>query len=84
MAGSSSDRPLPVRQAIWDRHNIKVSFVSPEQGLFNVKSRVKDEEYSHIDDMELDRQFDLALGFHFIWVDTGNTEPGINGRTTQD
>jgi hypothetical protein len=82
--GSSSDRPLPVQQAIWDRHNIQVSFVSPEQGLLNVKSRVKAEEHYHIGDTELDRQFGLVAGFHFVWMDAGNTEPWINGRTTQD
>ncbi len=82
--GSSSDRPLPVQQAIWDRHNIQVSFVSPKQGLLDVKSRFTAEEYYHIGDTELDRQYALQAGFHFVWMDAGNTEPWINGRTTQD
>ena len=82
--GNSSDRPLQVQQAIWDRHNIQVSFVSPKQGLLNMKSHFKADEYYHIGDTELDHQYDLAAGFHFVWMDAGNTEPWINWRTTQD
>jgi len=82
--GSSSDRPLPVQQAIWDRHNIQVSFVSPKQGLLDVKSRFTAEEYYHVGDTELDLQFALKAGFQFVWMDAGNTEPWINGRTAQD
>ena len=81
--GSSSDRPLPVQQAIWDKHNIQVSFVSAKQDLLDVKCRFTAEEYYHIGDTELDRQFALKAGFHFVWMDAGNTEPWINGRTTQ-
>ena len=65
--GSSSDRPLPVQQAIWDKHNIQVSFVSHKQGLLDVKSRFTAEEYYHIGDTELDRQYALEAGFHFVW-----------------
>ena len=82
--GSSSDRPLPVQQAIWDRHNIQVSFVSPKQGLLDVKSRFTAEEYYHVGDTELDLQFALKAGFHFVWMDAGIAEPWINGRTAQD
>ena len=82
--GSSSDRPLPVQQAIWERHGIEVSFVSTKQGLLDVKSRFSAEEYYHIGDTELDRQFALESGFHFVSMDAGNTEPWINGRTNQD
>ena len=80
----SSDRPLPVQQAIWDRHSIEVSFVSTKQGLLDVKSRFPAEEYYHIGDTELDRQFALTAGFHFVSMDAGNTEPWINGRMNQD
>ena len=82
--GSSSDRPLPVQQSLWDRHNIEVSFVSSKQNLPEVKSRFPAEKYYHIGDTELDRQFALAAGFHFIWMDDGNTEPWLNGETNQD
>ena len=82
--GSSSDRPLPVQQAIWDRNNIKVSFVSTKQGLLDVKSRFSAEEYYHVGDTELDRQFALEAGFHFVPMDAGNAEPWINGTTDQD
>ena len=79
--GSSSDRPLPVQQAIWDRHDIQVSFVSNKHNLLDVKSRFTAEEYYHIGDTELDRQFALEAGFHFVWMDAGKTEPWINGTT---
>ncbi len=82
--GSSSDRPLPVQQAIWDRHSIQVSFVSSKQGHLDVKSRFTAEEYYHIGDTELDRQYALKAGFRFVWMDAGNTEQWINWRTTQD
>ena len=82
--GSASDRPLPVQQAIWDRNSIEVSFVSTKQGLLDLKSRFPAEEYYHIGDTDLDRQFALAAGFHFVWMDSGYTEPWINWRTDQD
>ena len=82
--GSSSDRPLPVQQAIWDRHRIEVSFVSNKQGLLDLKSRFAAEEYYHIGDTELDRQFALEAGFHFLWMDAGSNEPWINGSADQD
>ena len=80
--GSSSDRPLPVQQAIWDRHNIQVSFVSTKQGLLDLKSRFTADEYYHIGDTELDQQYALAAGFHFVWMDAGNTEPWLNNEVT--
>ena len=82
--GSSSDRPLPVQQAIWDRHSIEVSFVSAKQGLLDVKSRFSAEEYYHIGDTDLDRQFAREAGFNFVWMDAGHAEPWINGTTNQD
>ena len=63
--GSSSDRPLPVQQAIWDRHNIQVSFVSPKQGLLDLKSRFTAEEYYHIGDPELVSPICPASGVPF-------------------
>ena len=82
--GSSSDRPLPVQQAIWDRHNIQVSFVSSKQNLLDLKSRFAVKDYYHVGDTDLDRQFALAAGFNFVWMEDGSTEPWINGRAQQD
>ena len=76
--GSASDRPLPVQQGIWNRYGIEVSFVSSKQDLPDVKSRFQVEEYYHIGDTDLDRQFALEAGFHFVWMDDGYTEPWIN------
>ena len=81
--GSSSDRPLPVQQAIWDRHGIEVSFISAKQNLPEVKSRFQADVYYHIGDRELDRQFALAAGFQFVWMDDGKTEPWLDGKTIQ-
>ena len=82
--GSSSDRPLPVQQAIWDRHNIQVSFVSSKQNLLDLKSRFAAKDYYHVGDTGLDRQFAAAAGFHFVWMEDGNIEPWINTRSRQD
>ena len=76
--GSSSDRPLPVQQAIWDRHGIAVSFISHKQDLVDVKSRFSAEDYYHIGDTEMDQQFAQEAGFHFLWMDDGKSEPWIS------
>ena len=81
--GSSSDRPLPVQQAIWDRYNIQVSFVSHKQSLPDVMSRFTAEKYYHIGDTELDRQYALEAGFDFVWMDSGHSEPWLNGSAAQ-
>ena len=80
-SAGSSDRPLPVQQNIWDSRRIAVSFVSHKQDLPDVKSRFPADKYYHIGDTDLDRQFALAAGFHFIWMDDGNTEPWLNAAT---
>ena len=82
--GSSSDRPLPVQQGIWDRHDIKVSFVSAKHQLVDVKARFVAEAYYHIGDTELDQQFALDAGFHFLWMDDGHTEPWLDERKAQN
>ena len=82
--GSSSDRPLPVQQAIWDRHNIQVSFVSSKQDLLDLKSRFAAKDYYHVGDTDLDRQFAVAAEFHFVWMEDGSTEPWINMSSRQE
>ena len=82
--GSASDRPIPVQQAIWDRYGIEVSFVSSKQGLPDVKERFPADAYYHIGDTDLDRQFALAAGFHFVWIYEGSTEPWLDGKTSGD
>ena len=83
IVGSSSDRPLPVQQAIWDRHRIEVSFISHKQELPNVKERLAADEYYHIGDTELDRQFALEAGFNFLWMDAGLQSRGSTWRRTK-
>ena len=78
IVGSSSDRPLPVQQAIWDRHRIEVSFVSHKQELPEIRSRFPAEHYYHIGDTELDRQYAQDAGFSFVWMCDGGSEPWIS------
>ena len=59
-------------------------FISHKQELPDVKSRFSAEEYYHIGDTELDRQFALEAGFHFLWMDDGIAEPWINGKADKD
>ena len=82
--GSSSDRPLPVQQAIWDRYGIKVSFISNKHHLPDVKARFPAEEYYHIGDTEMDLQFAREAGFDFIWMDDGKDEPWIKENGDRD
>ena len=82
--GSSSDRPLPVQQAIWDRYRIEVSFISHKQGLGDVKSRFPAAEHYHIGDTDMDCQLALAAGFRFVWMDDGHAEPWLNGQADLD
>ena len=81
--GSSSDRPLPVQQTIWDRHGIEVSFVSHKQELPDVMARFPADEYYHIGDTELDQQYALEAGFNFLWMDDGHAEPWLDHRTLE-
>lgn len=79
--GSSSDRPLPVQQAIWDRYRIEVSFISHKQDLPDVRSKFAADDYYHIGDTEMDQQFALEAGFHFLWMHEGSDEPWLHGST---
>ena len=82
--GSSSDRPIPGQQAIWDRHRIEVSFVSHKQELPDVKARFPADAYYHIGDTDLDRQFAMEAGFNFLWMDEGHSEPWLDGAVGRD
>ena len=84
LIGSCSDRTISSQQRIWQEHGIAVAFTVVKNGLADLKTQFQAEEYYHIGDTELDRQFALEAGFHFVWMDAGVTEPWINGRTTQD
>lgn len=79
--GSCSDRPVPVQQAIWDRHDIPARFVSTKMGLADVKSRFPADVYYHIGDTEIDRQYAQQAGFQFLWMHDGKAEPWLDGKT---
>ncbi len=78
--GSCSDRPVPVQQGIWDKHNIKASFVSPKIGLADVRARFPADIYYHIGDTNIDQQYAKEAGFQFLWMHVGPTEPWIEER----
>ena len=75
--GSSSDRPLPVQQTIWDRFDIEVSFVSAKHQLPDIKTKFPADRYYHIGDTEIDEQYAKQAGFDFLWEQEGLDEPWI-------
>ena len=77
IVGSSSDKPIPVQEIIWEQHDISVSFVSAKYQLADVKARFEAQTYYHVGDTELDQQFALAAGFVFLWMDSGHSEPWL-------
>ena len=64
--GSSSDRPLPVQQNIWDRFDIEVSFVSAKHQLPDIKTKFPADKYYHIGDTNIDKQYADQAGFTFF------------------
>ncbi|MEE2701273.1 MAG: HAD family hydrolase [Chloroflexota bacterium] len=76
--GSSSDRPLPVQQGIWDRFDIKVSFVSAKHQLPDIMARFPADAYYHIGDTQIDQQYAVQAGFQFLWMEEGVAEPWID------
>ena len=75
LIGSCSDRPPSAQQALWDQHNIKADFVAAKHMLDDVKLRFEAEQYIHIGDRDLDKQFAEKAGFHFLWA--GEATDGI-------
>ena len=75
--GSSSERPLPVQQNIWDRFDIEVSFVSAKHQLPDIKTKFPADKYYHIGDTEIDQQYAKQAGFDFLWEQEGLDEPWI-------
>lgn len=78
--GTCSDRPLGNQQELMNRQHIHMDFVSLKHKLGQVRAAFEAEQYYHIGDTELDRQFALRAGFGFIKMDVAASEPWITTR----
>lgn len=82
LIGSCSDRPPSVQQALWDRFEIRNDFVIPKHGLGEIRARFEAEDYVHIGDRDLDKQYAEQAGFRFFWAHEGVSEPWLTfGQT---
>ena len=84
--GSSSDRSITSQKEMWEKHNIKVDFVSNKHVLIEIKQQFEADYYLHMGDRELDRQFALEAEFDFMWMDQAATQPWIamkNGNSVE-
>ena len=67
--GSCSDRMVRNQQQIWQEHEIGVDFTVLKHQLDLVKAEFPAEEYYHIGDTDLDRQYAERAGFEFFLPD---------------
>ncbi len=78
--GIGSDRTLRAQQELMDSNNIHMDFVSLKHKLTEVRAAFEVEQYYHIGDTELDRQFALRAGFDFLWMGVAASEPWLTLR----
>ncbi|MDE2939765.1 MAG: HAD family hydrolase [Chloroflexota bacterium] len=69
--GSCSDRTVSNQQRIWETAGIDMEFTVLKHQLDAVKERFPAENYYHIGDTDLDRQYAERNGFHFLLPDVG-------------
>ena len=67
--GSCSDRTVSNQQRIWERADIDMEFTVLKHQLDSVKVQFQAEDYYHIGDTDLDRQYAERNGFHFLLPD---------------
>ena len=72
--GTCSDRPLGAQQELMSSQHIHMDFVSLKHKLDEVKQTFSAEQYFHIGDSELDRQFAQRAGFDFVKMDAAASE----------
>jgi len=77
IVGSCSDRSLSAQQALWDRHNLEVDFVSLKHTLSDIMAKFEATKYCHIGDRDLDFQFATMAGFDFLWMHEAESEPWL-------
>ena len=68
--GSCSDRPVSHQQRMWMEHDIPVAFTVLKHHLDQVKARFSAEQYYHIGDTNIDRQYAECNGFAYLYPDT--------------
>lgn len=78
--GTCSDRPLSAQRELLSKQNIQTDFTALKHMLGEVKGAFGAEQYYHIGDTELDRQFAQRAGFGFIKMDAAATELWIAFR----
>ena len=69
--GSCSDRTVSNQQRIWSDNQIDMEFTVLKHQLDSVKEQFEAEDYYHIGDTDLDRQYAERNGFHFLLPDVG-------------
>jgi hypothetical protein len=67
--GSCSDRTVSNQQRIWQLAEIEMEFTVLKHQLDSVKEQFKAEDYYHIGDTDLDRQYAERNGFNFLLPD---------------
>ena len=68
--GSCSDRTVSQQRRIWMEHDIAVAFTVLKHQLDLVKAEFNTEQYYHIGDTNMDRQYAERAGFEFFYPDT--------------
>lgn len=68
--GSCSDRPVSHQQRMWLEHNIPVAFTVLKHQLELVRAEFMAEQYVHIGDTNIDRQYAERAGFAYFYPDT--------------
>ena len=71
--GSCSDRTVSNQQRIWETAGIEMQFTVLKHQLDAVKDQFQAEDYYHIGDTDLDRQYAERNGFHFLLPDADVT-----------
>jgi hypothetical protein len=68
--GSCSDRTVSSQQRMWMEHGITVSFTVLKHRLDQVKAEFSAEQYYHIGDTNIDRDYAERAGFAYFFPDT--------------
>lgn len=78
--GSCSDRTVSNQQRIWETAGIEMEFTVLKHQLDAVKEQFPAEDYYHIGDTDLDRQYAERNGFHFLLPDVDVVQLWENGN----
>ena len=78
--GSCSDRTVSNQQRIWETAGIAMEFTVLKHQLDAVKKQFPAEDYYHIGDTDLDRQYAERNGFHFLLPDVDVAQLWENGN----